>query len=117
MVRRDRRIDRPRHPINRVREAARFGQIALTRKALREAELVLPSDLIDYEGEITGIVADLTLPEFQFAQERDGEWVDVYRVDFEGIDLWVKLKLEQDAGSPEMVVVISFHLWDDSREV
>lgn len=40
-------------------------------------------------------------------------WVDVYRVDFEGCDLWLKIKLENDT-SGEFVVVISLHEWDES---
>jgi hypothetical protein len=115
--RRDRRYDEPYYPLERVHEAVSFDQIALTRKARDEAEALFPDEPIEIAESITEIVGGLTRDEFRFSQERDGEWIDVYRVECEGCDVWLKLKLEKDPREPEMVIVISFHEWDDSREV
>jgi hypothetical protein len=68
-------------------------------------------------GTVKQIVRGLSEAEWRFSQEKDGEWVDVYEVDYMGRDLWLKLRLEIQEHSKKYVVVISFHEWDHSRAI
>lgn len=121
MPRANRRTGKPHFAPSRVHAAAAARDIVITRRALHEGTRALPPDLIDIEGEIRALVGSLVIDEFEFAEfqtrqhggTRKRSWVDVYRVDFENRDLWLKLKLEQDAQG-DFVVVISLHEWDDT---
>lgn len=116
MKRSDRVYQDPHYPLPEVQAAAK-RDIVITGKAVREARVAYPADLIDLESELRETVRTLLPEEFQFAQRkpiREGvhSWVDVYRIDFEGCDIWLKLKIEHDAAGPH-VVVISCHQWDE----
>jgi hypothetical protein len=43
--------------------------------------------------------------------------VDVYQVQYDERDLWLKLKLELTEHSKQYALVVSFHEWDHSRPV
>ncbi len=121
MPKANRRTDRPRFSLADVHAAAATREIVITLRARTEGARALPADLIDLDDEIRAIIVSLVVDEFQFAEVRtrnvDGRrsrsWVDVYRVDFEGCDLWLKIKLETDPAG-QFVVVISLHEWDES---
>jgi hypothetical protein len=119
MNRRDRRYgDGPHFALERVRACIRLGQFKFTRTAFRDAQRVLPPGTVAVDTAIREIVLDLDVDQWKFAQEKDGGWVDVYRVaQEEGVDLWVKLKVELTPQTKEYTVVVSFHEWDDSRPI
>jgi hypothetical protein len=122
MARGNRRYDRPHFELARVHTAASQRTIVITRRAQAEGLAVLPPGIIELGAEIREIVVSLVIDEFEFSERRTRvvkgvrieSRVDVYRIDFEGRDLWMKIKLEQDA-SGDFVVVISLHGWDPSR--
>lgn len=114
MVSSRRSYDRPHFPLYRVHMAVALRRVVITTKAYDEARRVLPDGLIDVTGEIVRTVGNLEEGQFQFASERSGRWVDVYRVRREEVLLWIKVKLETDPASGEELIVISFHEWDDS---
>jgi|GEM_PF-2111128 len=118
MKRSDRRYDGgPEYPLEKVRSCTSIPQFTLTRKAFVEAQRVLPAGAIDVFGTIKEIVLGLDETQWRFSQEKDGQWVDVYYVEYEGRDIWLKLKLELNQHSKEYTIVISFHEWDHSREI
>jgi hypothetical protein len=124
MSRKDRTYDKPHYKLGLVHAAAAARDIVLTGTATADAERVLPRDLIDVDGQIREVVASLTIEEYEFTQtlvrkvgtKKIRSIVDVYRIDFEGADIWMKIKVEQDAEG-DYVVIISFHEWDDSRPI
>ena len=80
-----------------------------------EALRFFGDDVVSIGGEIKQVLLGLTSDEWCFRQEKDGEWVDVYRIEFEPPPAaWVKLKIETVDGY-EAVVIISFHEFDDER--
>lgn len=115
MPRPNRRYRRAHFDLSRVREAAQFDQLVLTRKAFNEASQAFPADVIEIESAITDLIAGLDASEFQFSERRGDGTVDVYRIACEGVAIWLKLKIEKDTTGSEQVVIISFHEWDDSR--
>ena len=124
MARPNRRYKKPHYELSRVHSVASARDIVITTRAVRDATRTLPPDIIDVGVELREIAASLTLEEFVFSERqtrrKDGKElvsvVDVYKIDFEGSECWLKLKLEQDE-SGDYVVVISFHEWDDSRTI
>ena len=124
MPRPNRRYDNPHYDLARVHAAARDRDVAVTDRARADAERVLPSDIVDLDLEISEIVRSLVRDEFEFSETQTRQYkgrsfvsvVDVYRIDFENRDLWLKLKIEQDLECLDVAVVISFHEWDDTRE-
>jgi putative zinc finger/helix-turn-helix YgiT family protein len=85
---------------------------------LRDAQRVLPPGTVAVASAVREIVLGLDVHQWEFAQEKDAGWVDVYRVvQEEGLDLWVKLKVELTPQTKEHTVVVSFHAWDDSRPI
>ena len=124
MPRPNRQYDKPHYDLTRVHDTAAKRDIVVTGRASAEATRVFPPDLIDIDGEIREIIASLTPAEYEFTDKRTNKVglktfhsiVDVYRIDFEGVDIWIKIKIEQDCDG-DFVVVISFHEWDDSRPV
>jgi hypothetical protein len=116
--------DSPHFELARVHKAAATRDVVLTRTAGYEGAAALPQDIIDLDTEIREIVRSLAPGEFQFrerklrlvAEKRRYVWADVYRIDFEGCDVWLKLKLEPDRQG-EYVLVLSLHRWDDSRPI
>ncbi len=118
MNRRDRAYQEPHFALPRVLLAALGRDVIITRRATQEAEAAFPADSIDLDAELRGIVRSLVPEEFQFAQRQTNSkgavtWVDVYRIDFEGCDIWLKIKLESDRHG-EYVVIISCHEWDEN---
>jgi hypothetical protein len=114
----DRIYDQPHFPLSTIVAVAVTRDILITDRAIREAELAFPSDLVDLDEQLREIVASLVPDEFQFAQRKiltggGVSWVDVYRIDFEGCDVWLKIKLESDKHG-EYVAIISCHQWDES---
>lgn len=116
--------DNPHYELSRVHQAAAARDIVLTRRASVEGAAALPSDIIDLDIEIREIVRSLVPGEFRFrererrlvAGKRIYVWADVYRIDFEGCDVWLKLKLEPDRRG-EHVLVLTLHRWDDTRPI
>lgn len=114
----DRDYRQPYYSLSLVISLAHAREIVLTGRAATGAVNVFPGDLIDLDYELREIVKSLVINEFQFAQRKSGiygnvSWVDVYRVDFEDCDVWLKLKTEQDE-TGDYVVIISCHEWDES---
>ena len=124
MARANRRYKKPHYDIGRVHSAANTRDIVVTGKASHEALSALPTDIVDIDLEIQTILRSLVRDEFMFSEKRTRtiagskviSWVDVYRIDFEGLDLWLKLKVEQDSCG-DYVLVISFHNWDETRSI
>lgn len=116
MTRSDRSYEEPYHDLQRVYMAVALRRLHITGKAQGEAREVFPEGTIKVSTEIAEIVGRLDRNEFAFCQEKSGEWVDVYKVPFRKIHLWVKIKLETDPETGEEVIVISFHQWDESRQ-
>ena len=119
MGRRDRRYDGgPEFPLEKVRACIAVSQFALSRKAeYTDGPRILPGGTIDVFGTVKGLVSELREDDWKFAQEMNGRWVDVYRVNYEGRDVWLKLKVELWQHAKEHAVVISFHEWDDDRPI
>jgi hypothetical protein len=118
MPRTDRRYkDGPQHSLDQVRVCIGLAQFTVTRKALyTDAPRVLDG-VVDVFGTIKELVLALDEEQWCFAQEKDGDWVDVYQVKYDARDLWLKLKLELMAHSKQFAVVVSFHEWDHSRPI
>jgi len=105
----DRSFKGPHFDLQRVHMAVALRRVHLTRKALTEARAILPSETIKVSTVITEVVGRLEEDQFEFCQQRDGSWVDVYRVYRDGLVIWIKIKLETGPDVGEEVVVISFH--------
>lgn len=118
MARADRRYTgEPHYPLVQVRACTGLMQFRLTRKVqYSDGPRALPG-VIDVFGTIKDLVLALDEGHWRFAQEKDGSWVDVYQVQYEDRDLWLKLKLEMMAHSRQYAVVVSFHEWDHSRPI
>jgi hypothetical protein len=122
MSREDRRYTGgPRHSLDEVRACTGLTQFRVTRKAqYTDGPRVLDGVLdgvLDVFGTIKGLVLALHEGQWRFAQEKDGGWVDVYQVQYEERDIWLKLKLELMEHSKQYAVVVSFHEWDHSRPI
>lgn len=105
-------------PLERVRACIALRQFVVTRRAeLVDGPRVLPPGTIAVFETIRSIVASLEERQWRFRQEKGGTWVDVYRVEYEGRSLWLKLRLELNQHSKEYVVVVSFHEWDETRPI
>lgn len=119
MHRPDRRYEGgPQFPLSDVRGCLAVRQFTVSRKAqYTDGPRVLPSGTVDVFGTIQGLVRGLLEANWKFAQEKDGRWVDVYRVEHGGRDLWLKLKIELMQNTKQYAVVISFHEWDDDRPI
>lgn len=115
----DRRYDGgPHFPLEQVRRCTSLPQFRVSRKAqYTDGPRVLPPGTVDVFGTIKSLVLGLEEEQWQFSQEKDGRWVDVYRVEYSGRDIWLKLKLELMEHSKQYSVVISFHEWDHSRPI
>jgi hypothetical protein len=115
----DRRYDGgPEYPLEKVRACTSLSQIRLSRRAqYTDGPRVLPAGTIDVFGTVKEMVLGLNETQWRFAQEKEGQWVDVYEVDYESRAIWLKLKLEIHQHSKEFAIVISFHEWDHSREI
>jgi hypothetical protein len=116
------RGDRPEYPLSRVRELASEGSLSIEPRALRTAIGILPyappRPGPAARGEIAYILRDLTDAEFEYRQCVPGRTpADVYRVNWEEIDLYVKLKIEARIDEPgEVVAVISFKPWTEEDD-
>lgn len=75
-----RRYDRPSFDLEQVVVLARRQFVHVTDKATREAARYFGDEQVSLRNEIIDAVVHLELDEWQFTQEKDGEWVDVYRV-------------------------------------
>lgn len=118
MPRDDRRYDGgPHHPLEQVRACTGLAQFRVTRKAQYTDGPRVLDGVLDVFGTIKDLVLGLDEGQWCFAQEKDGGWVDVYQVQYEERDLWLKLKLELMEHSKRYAVVVSFHEWDHSRPI
>ena len=118
MNRRNRAYQEPHFALATVLAAAAHRDVIVTNRAAQEAGTSFPPDLVDLDVELREVVRSLVPEEFQFAQRQSLSagavtWVDVYRIDFEGCDIWLKIKLESDRHG-EYVVIISCHEWDEN---
>lgn len=111
--RQDRHDDRPAFPLEQVVALACRQFVLVTQKAAAEAARYFGDEAVSIRNEIIDVLQHLCAEEWQFRQEMNGEWVDVYRVGvFEDWpDAWIKVSIERPKGY-EAVVVISFHEWD-----
>ena len=117
-ARTDRRYDGdPYYDLARVQQLARHRLIVFTGKALRvDAPRALPRSLIDVSGAIRATVMALRHSDWRFCQEDEKGWADIYRVERYQRVLWVKIKIEP-RGTTDHTIVISFHEWDDARQI
>lgn len=114
------RRDQPEYPLEIVRSLANARKLLVEPRALRSAIEILP-----YEDprpsrkareEIAYIIERLVKDEFEYRQEIPGHTpADVYRVNWEDMDLYVKLKIEPDVETPgdKVVAVLSFKPWTE----
>jgi hypothetical protein len=111
----NRKSDRPAYALERVLQLVERQFVHLEPKAAREAAALLGDELVSLRNEVLELLSGLTADEWCFRQEKNGEWVDVYRIEFEEPPpAWVKLKIET-INDYEALVVISFHEFDDAR--
>jgi hypothetical protein len=116
MNRPDRRYDGgPHYPLDRVRTCIALKQLTVTRSAHRDAQRLVPPGTVAVFDCIREAVLQLDEDCWQFAQERGGGWVDVYRTEPWGQPVWLKLKVELAPTTKEFAVVVSFHEWDPTR--
>jgi hypothetical protein len=81
---------------------------------LESARRSFPPDIIRIDLEITDIVAALDSTEFVFSQEMRGRTpADIYKVEFEGLDYYVKLKVEVSPLGHDVVTILQFKPWVD----
>lgn len=102
----------PHHPLDQVHTLARLSSMHLTRKALDEAAALLPTSIALPAQAIRATVLALRDEHWRFAEEDERGWVDVYRILRFNRLIWVKLKVEMRFAR-QMVIVISFHDYDD----
>jgi hypothetical protein len=109
----NRRTDRPSFDLEQVVALARRQFVVLTGKASNEAARYFGDDQVSIRNEIIDALVHLHQDEWQFTQEQDGQWVDVYRAGIfeDWPDAWIKVKVEF-VNAYDAVVVISFHEWD-----
>lgn len=112
------RDDSPAWPISEVRRLASRGLVDILPRAINSAIELLP-----YKeprpgaaavAEITYILSDLEEAEHEFAQCKIGKTpADVYRVNWEEIDIYIKVKIEEslEVDGELNIVVISFKRW------
>lgn len=113
MTRGTRRKDgEPHHPLEHVHKLARLSSIQLTRKALDEAARLLPANVGSPAHAVRTTILALRMEHWKFAEENDKGWVDVYRIIKYNRLIWAKLKVEL-RNAKEMVVLLSFHDYDD----
>jgi hypothetical protein len=114
------RRDQPEYPLEKIRSLAKAGKLLVEPRALRSAIEILPYDDPrpgkKAREEIAYIIEQLVVDEFEYRQDiSDRTPADVYRVNWEDLDLYVKLKIEPDFEHPgeQVVSVLSFKPWTD----
>lgn len=113
MMRGKRRRDgEPHYPLEHVHKLARLSSIHLTRKALDEAAQLLPANIGVPAHAVRTTILALRAEHWKFAEENETGWVDVYRILKYNRLIWAKLKVEL-RNAREMVVLLSFHDYDD----
>lgn len=113
MTRATRRRDGgPHYPLGQVHTLARLSSVHITRKARDEAAALLPRSVGIPALVMRQTLLDLRDEHWKFAEENETGWVDVYRILKHNRLIWAKLKLEMRSAR-EMVIVISFHEYDD----
>jgi Motility quorum-sensing regulator, toxin of MqsA len=113
MTRGTRRTDGgPEHPLEQVRTLARLSSIQLTQKARDEAAALLPPSVGLPSVAVRNTLLALHEDHWKFAEENERGWVDVYRILRHNRLIWAKLKVEM-RNAREMVVLLSFHDYDD----
>jgi hypothetical protein len=97
-----------------VRALVQSERIAFEPRALRAARLLFP-DVVDIVEEFSVVLADLRLEEFEYTQVlQDRSPADIYHIEFEARDLYLKIKIENDPeDGNDVVAVISLHEWED----
>lgn len=107
-----RRTGGPEHPLEHVQTLARLGSIHLTQKARDEAAELLPPSISVPAHAVRSTLLALREEHWKFAEENERGWVDVYRIIKYNRLIWAKLKLEM-RNAREMVILLSFHDYDD----
>lgn len=114
------RRDHPEYPLEKIRSLAKSGRMLVEPRALKSAVEILPYDDPrpgkKAREEIAYVIEQLVVDEFEYRQEiPDRTPADVYRVNWEDLDLYVKLKIEPDFEAPgeHVVTVLSFKPWTD----
>ena len=95
---------------------ARLSSIHITRKARDEAVALLPASAGIPALAVRQTVLALRAEHWIFAEENESGWVDVYRIVKHNRLIWAKLKLEMRTAR-EMVIIFSFHDYDDDVPV
>jgi len=118
MGRDNRRFDGdPHYPLVEVIRAAGVRLIEFTKKAIDlEAPRIMP-DVLNRREEIRRLVQQLTREQWVFEEEKNGGYVDVYRIRYGPRDVWLKIKLEPQQHAKKIVLVISFHEFDNDRPI
>jgi hypothetical protein len=106
----------PQYALETVHLLARIKQIRVTDKARAEAAAELPRNIAQHSEAIRSTLLALAASHWEFSEENERGWVDVYRILKFNRLLWVKIKLETRF-SKETVIVISFHHFDDGIPV
>lgn len=113
MTRGKRRKDgSPKYPLEQIHTLARLSSIHLTQKARDEAAALLPPSIGLPAHAVRSTFLALRDEHWIFAEENERGWVDVYRILKYNRLVWVKLKVEM-RNSREMVILLSFHDYDD----
>jgi hypothetical protein len=102
----------PHFSLDHVHRLARLSSIHLTRKALDEAAALLPASVGIPAYAVRTTILALTREHWKFAEENESGWVDVYRILKYSRLIWIKLKVEM-RNARDMVILISFHEYDD----
>lgn len=107
----------PHYPLDDVLRLAGVRLLTFTKKALDvEAPNVMP-DVLNRAEAIRRLVLALTREQWRFAEEKGGGYVDVYQLRYGEDDVWLKLKVEPQRHAKKIVLVISFHEWDEDRPI
>lgn len=107
-----RRDGGPEYPLERVHTLARHSSIHLTVKARDEAAALLPASVGLPVHAVRKTLLSLSEEHWKFAEVNERGWVDVYRILKYNRLIWAKLKVEM-RNTREMVILISFHDFDD----
>jgi hypothetical protein len=111
-----RRKGGPHYPLDDVHTLAQLHSIQFTRKALDEGTALLPGWVALPPAAMRKTLLKLREEDWLFSQQNEHGWVDVYRIVAFNRLVWVKLKVEASA-TRELVILLSFHEFDESRSI
>jgi hypothetical protein len=95
-----------------VHTLAGIHQIHFTRKALDEAAELLPKSVGHPAAAIRQTILAFREEHWEFAEQNEKGWVDVYRILKFNRLIWAKLKVEA-RNAKDHVILLSFHDYDD----